>query len=250
MKKHHPNKIWRIGTLNIQAGLKTNKFGDYVTKSWHHVTPVGDKKKNIHATVPHIQHLDVFGVQELDPGSWRSAFVDQTRWLAEQAGFPYWSQQANRNLKLSITANAVLAKHPLFDTEHWTLPGKDQKDSPRGAIKTSLGPFTCVVAHFSLSSKDRLAQSSFLAERLKDEPNLIIMGDFNATPDSKDLKPLAQLMDDCTLHPTYPRWKPQKPIDVMWWRGLDVIEQSVHQWGVSDHCGLEVAVRMPKTQKD
>jgi endonuclease/exonuclease/phosphatase family metal-dependent hydrolase len=39
---------------------------------------------------------DIVGLQEADPGSLRSGFTNQTHYLAQRAGFNYWSHQPNR----------------------------------------------------------------------------------------------------------------------------------------------------------
>ena len=173
-------KIWHVATLNIQAGLETNKIADYLTKSWHHISPtIPSKFKNLKLICNHAKHLDVFGVQEVDPGSIRSGFKNQTYWLSEYGDFPYWSCQTNRSTGFSTTANALLSKHPLNMVEHWILPTRKSSPASRGALcvyiedDISKEGWYCVVAHFSLNAKDRHTQASFLAERIKNYNNLL-----------------------------------------------------------------------------
>lgn len=242
------NKTWKIATLNIQAGLSTHRYQDYITKSWHHLSPIQTQKnKNLSAIGKLASGLDVFGVQEVDPGSFRTSFKNQAEILAQHSNFKYWSYQANRNTGISVTANAIYSNHLLIDTETWTLPSRKSTKAPRGVLKTHIQDkntketWCCAVAHFSLNARDRLAQAAFLAERLQDEKNIILMGDFNDTPDSKSLSPLARIMGGHTNEPTYPRWSPKKNIDIIWWKDLDVINSKAHQWCETDHCAVELS---------
>ena len=249
-------KIWRVATLNVQAGLTTHRYRDYLTQSWHHVSPTATHKhKNLMDICQSVQHLDVFGVQEIDPGSWRSGFRNQALILAQNGGFDHWSCQSNRSTGVSITANGLFSKTPLDQVEHWTLPTRKSAPAPRGAVHAKFldehgHHWTGVVAHFSLNAQDRLSQASFLAERLAGEKNLLIMGDFNDLPTSKSLAPLAKIVDGYTDLPTYPRWSPQRAIDVVWWKDLDIREHTAQCWGGTDHCGVEIAFQVPpKTRK-
>lgn len=248
-------KIWRVATLNIQAGLSTHCYRDYFTKSWHHITPLcQSKQQNLISVANSTQHLDVFGVQEVDPGSVRSAFRNQAYWLAQYGKFDYWSYQVNRNTGLSVTANALFSRHMLHDVEHWTLPSRKSTPSPRGAVLSHIEDpsgkkWSCVVAHLSLNAQDRLSQSKFLAERLADHKHIILMGDFNDTPNSVSLAPLRGIMTNCTTTPTFPRWNPIKTIDVVWWKNIDVKKYQSVPWGSSDHCAVEMEFAVPQHKK-
>ena len=57
----------------------------------------------LHAVVlPQLAQLagqyDIVGLNESDPGSLRSGFTNQTHYLAERAGFGFWSHQPNRRV--------------------------------------------------------------------------------------------------------------------------------------------------------
>ena len=245
-------KTWKVATLNVQAGLSTHKYRDYITQSWHHISPTSaHKHKNLMDICGAVQHLDVFGVQEIDPGSWRSGFKNQAMFLAEHGRFNHWSYQANRNTGLSTTANGIFSKNPLKMIEHWTLPSRKSSVAPRGAMRADVEDdnghtWCCAVAHFSLNAQDRLAQASFLAERLTEEKNILLLGDFNDVPSSPSLKPLDKIFDQHTDLLTYPRWSPRKAIDLAWWRGLDVSASAVQCWGGTDHCGVELTFQIPR----
>lgn len=242
----HHKESWRIATVNIQAGLSTHRYRDYITGSWNHITPLTAKKyQSLSEICENIKPFDVVGVQEVDPGSIRSGFQNQALWMAERAVFDYWTCQKNRSTGFSTTANALYSRHELVEVEHWVLPSRTSAPAPRGAVKATVvgkngEKWSCVVAHLSLNAQDRLAQSSFLAERLTDHQHVLLMGDFNDAPASSSLAPLRALMDGHTTSPTFPRWAPQRAIDLVWWRNAQVTQSQAHAWGGTDHCGLAV----------
>ncbi|MEJ2321168.1 MAG: hypothetical protein P8Z31_02170 [Gammaproteobacteria bacterium] len=88
----------RLLSYNIQSGMETTQHRDYITKSWQHFLPHPHKKQNLERIAAMIAEYDIVGLQEIDAGSLRSAFVDQTAYLAHHAGFYYWHKQVNRDI--------------------------------------------------------------------------------------------------------------------------------------------------------
>ena len=85
---HAPRRL-RLLSANIQAGASTRSYSDYVTRPWNHVLPRREKRNNLDALADLATPFDVVGLQEADPGSLRSGFLNQTHYLAERAGFPF-----------------------------------------------------------------------------------------------------------------------------------------------------------------
>lgn len=242
-------EVWHVGSLNIQAGLSTHCYRDYFTKSWHHVSPTSKSKhQNLFSVGGSVGHLDVFGVQEVDPGSLRSGFSNQAHFLAEHGKFDHFTYQANRSTGLSTTANALFSKHELLRVQNIKLPSRKTATSPRGVllshIDTPKGPIAVGVAHLSLHPLDRKHQSEAIMQALKNEERVLLMGDFNDTPSSLSLASLKEGMDGHTTSATYPRWKPSRCIDVIWWRNLDVLEENSRVWGATDHCGVDIKFKL------
>src|SRR3546814_9526996 len=71
-------------TCNIQAGSRTASYGDYITRGWSNVLPAG-KRGMLDAFARLITSYDLVGLQESDPGSLRSGFMNQTHYLAQQS---------------------------------------------------------------------------------------------------------------------------------------------------------------------
>ena len=88
----------RLLSANIQAGSSTRGYADYVSRSWSHVLPAGNKRGALDAIVQLAGEHDIVGLNEADPGSLRSGFTNQTHYLAERGGFNFWSHQPNRSV--------------------------------------------------------------------------------------------------------------------------------------------------------
>jgi len=68
------------------------RYSDYVTRSVNAVLPGRNKMANLDALAELLSGFDVIGLQEADAGSLRSGFLNQTRYLAETSGMPFWSR--------------------------------------------------------------------------------------------------------------------------------------------------------------
>jgi endonuclease/exonuclease/phosphatase family metal-dependent hydrolase len=86
-------------SCNILAGGSVGRYRHYVTQSWKQVLPTRSKRGNLDSFAQLLADFDIVGLQEADAGSLRSGFVNQTEYLAEAAGFAYWSHQPNRKIR-------------------------------------------------------------------------------------------------------------------------------------------------------
>ena len=76
----------KLLSANIQAGSSTRRYSDYVTRSWSHALPAGNKRGSLDLIAQLAGEHDIVGLQEADPGSLRSGFTNQTHYLAEREG--------------------------------------------------------------------------------------------------------------------------------------------------------------------
>src|SRR3990172_8560938 len=68
--------------------------------------------------------FDIVGLQEVDGGSLRSGFINQTEYLAIEGRFPYWNDQTNRNLgKFAQHSPGVLSRLCPAEVIEVKLPG-------------------------------------------------------------------------------------------------------------------------------
>ena len=101
----------RLLSYNIQSGLTTRKYSQYLTRSWKHLVPVPSRMSNLDGIARILADYDLVGLQEVDAGSLRSGFVNQVKYLADQAGFAHVFDQSNRKIgMISQHGNAVLSR--------------------------------------------------------------------------------------------------------------------------------------------
>lgn len=241
----------KLLSANIQAGSSTRRYSDYAMRSWSHVLPGGNKRGALDTIATLAGAHDIVGLQESDPGSWRSGFTNQTHYLAERAGFDYWSHQPNRRVgNVASSANGLLSKlEPLEVIDH-ALPGRI---SGRGVLMARFGDgsdgLTIAIAHLSLGAQSRRAQLAYIAELLQDHPNAVLMGDFNCTADRPEMELLYRHTrlqpPSCAVH-TFPSWKPQRAIDHILVTGsLACHAMRAMPAAASDHLALSVELEVP-----
>src|SRR5690242_20998012 len=101
----------RLLSCNILAGASVQRYHEYVTRSINAVLPGRSKLDNLDRLAEVLPQFDVIGLQEADAGSLRSGFLNQTRYLAEASGLPFWSHQPNRPMaRLAHSANGLISR--------------------------------------------------------------------------------------------------------------------------------------------
>ena len=242
----------RLLSANIQAGSSTRGYGDYVTRSWSHVLPTGNKRGALDTIAELAGRHDIVGLQEADPGSLRSGFTNQTHYLAQRAGFAYWSHQPNRSVAgVASSANGLLSRLEPHLVEDHPLPGRVKG---RGVLTASFGDgrhaLTVAVAHLSLGSQSRRSQIDFIADILAGLPHAVLMGDFNCDPNQPEMQGLyrsTRLQPPADCVPTFPSWRPQRAIDhVLVTPALAIATMQAMPAAHSDHLALSVELDVPE----
>ncbi|HEX5353724.1 MAG TPA: endonuclease/exonuclease/phosphatase family protein [Rhodanobacteraceae bacterium] len=249
--KPAPDNVLRILSCNILAGASVTRYHEYFTRSWGAVLPGKYKLGNLDKLARSIAKFDVVGLQEADAGSIRSGFLNQTRYLAETSGLPYWSHQPNRKVSnVSHTANGLISRAQPFEVLDYPLPGRL---GGRGVLLARYGAghaaLTIAVAHLSLGVQARQRQIDFIAELLHDSPCAVLMGDLNCPPDSPELRTLfahTSLAPPPDPQATFPSWRPQRAIDhILVTSQLAVERLWTLPAAFSDHLPLAAEVRVP-----
>lgn len=250
-----PVRRLRVLSANIQAGHATSSYRQYLTGSWNHVLPSRDKRSNLNALAEQVAGFDIVGLQEADAGSLRSGFVNQTHYLAERAGFPFWSHQPNRRLAgIAASANGLLCRTEPDEVVDYALPSRIPG---RGALLVRYGDgidsLTIAVAHLSLSPKARSAQLAFLGELLTGPGHKVLMGDFNCECDSTEMDALyrlSPLRPPPDRIPSFPSWQPRRAIDHILVSDEVKVER---RWalpdGSSDHLAVAAELVLPEGGK-
>jgi endonuclease/exonuclease/phosphatase family metal-dependent hydrolase len=248
-----PKAPLKLLSFNIQVGIRTNAYRQYFTKGWKHVLPHESRGKNLSRIAALVSDYDVVGLQEIDGGSIRSGFVNQVEYLSHAAGFPYWYAQTNRDLGLLAQhGNGLLSRIQPAGLEDHKLPGRIPG---RGAVFVRLpygdAEVMVVMLHLSLGRQSQQRQLAYIAEKVRYEPHVIIMGDMNTH--------VSHLLEDSPLKhlnlqpaeqsaPTYPAWQPSHALDhVLVSANLEIRDYQVLDCRVSDHLpiAVEVAAKQP-----
>ncbi|MGY0342566.1 endonuclease/exonuclease/phosphatase family protein [Xylella fastidiosa] len=245
-------RILRVLTANIQAASSTRRYSDYVTRSWSYALPIGRKRINLDAIAQLAGERDIVGLQESDPGSLRSGFTNQTCYLAQRAGFHYWSHQPNRRMAgVASSANGLLSRLKPRQINNHALPGRIRG---RGVLLAKFGngfdSLVVAVAHLSLGVRSRMAQLVFIADLLAEYPNTILMGDFNCRADCSEMQVLyrrTRLQPPGVVIPTFPSWRPERAIDhILVSEGLHICKTEAVPTAFSDHLAVSMDLVIPQ----
>ncbi len=208
----------KLLSYNIQAGTSTGRYREYVTRSWRQVLPNNQRVANLDSIAELVRGYDIVALQEVDCGSLRSGFLNQAKYLATHAQFPWWSHQGNRKVGIVAHAgNGLLSRIRPSDMEEHRLPGAIPG---RGAMMVRFGEgeraLWLVVLHLALGRRARSQQLDYVASVVRSYPHVVVMGDFNTGPGSREVR---SFCDQAGLvHPgepvlTFPSWQPQRAID-------------------------------------
>jgi len=241
----------KLVSFNIQAGTTTARYRQYVTRSWRQVLPNNQRVSNLDAISGLVGDFDIVGLQEVDCGSLRSGFVNQAKYLATHAGFPWWTHQANRKVGVIAHAgNGMLGRFEPSRIDEHRLPGAIPG---RGALVARFGsgprPLWVVVLHLALGRRARFQQLRYIAQLVSAHRDVVVMGDLNAGPDSHELEEFreqAGLVLPAGRPRTFPSWEPQRAIDhILVSPSLDVVEYRALPSTLSDHLPIAITLDLP-----
>jgi endonuclease/exonuclease/phosphatase family metal-dependent hydrolase len=238
----------RLASFNIQTGLSTAAFHEYLTGGWRHLLPSSKRLPNLLRIARLVGGFDIVGLQEVDGGGLRSQRIVQTEFLAQQACFPYWHNQVNRRVgHLALHSNGLLSRIKPALIEDHPLPGLPG----RGAIFVRFGSgtqsFHLCVLHLALSRRTRMRQLAFVGELVGGRQRVVVMGDFNCEPESREMQLLvraADLQDPVCDLKTFPSWRPRRMLDhILVSRDWFVEQVKVLDCRCSDHLPVTLSIR-------
>lgn len=241
----------RLLSYNIQSGVNTRHYREYVTKGWRQWLPNRERHLNLNRIAEMLHEYDLVGLQEVDSGSLRSGFVDQTEYLAHRARFPHWYGQVNRDMgKIAQHSNGFLSRiRPQRIVEH-KLPGLPGRGAILVEFATSDGGILgiCII-HLALGRRARERQLTYVGDLVGHYPYLAIMGDFNCNCESGELKRLMRVSGlrgpSCEMK-TFPSWRPIRNLDhILVSPDLEIDTARVLDYPMSDHLPVSMEVRLP-----
>ena len=241
----------KLLSYNIQAGIATNGYRHYFTNSWKHVFPFPRRLDNLDCIARLLSEFDIVGLQEVDGGSIRSGFINQTEYLALTSRFPYWYDQTNRNLgKFAQHSTGLLSRLCPAEVTEVKLPGMIPG---RGALTVRFGhgvdALILVIAHLALGRRARFRQLECIAEIIGTYRHAIVMGDMNCETDSREIDWLVKRTELCapTHHlPTFPSWRPTRNLDqILVTSSLKIERIEALNYPFSDHLPIVMEVALP-----
>lgn len=241
----------RLLSFNIQTGVETRDFHEYVTKSWKHLLPLRERISNLNRIASLVQSYDLVGLQEVDSGSLRTGFLDQTEYLAHRARFPYWYRQVNRSLgKIAQHSNGVLSRIRPHSVDEHKLPGLRGRGAMLVELQTNREPLLICIMHLALGKRARRLQLGYISELVGEYSQLVVMGDFNCGIDSRELRELVetthlQLPTEELM--TFPSWRPNRKFDhILISPPLHLEKTRVLEHTHSDHLPICVEIGLPE----
>jgi len=241
----------KLASFNIQTGIATASFPEYVTGGWRHVWPSRRRLVNLQRIATILAPFDLVGLQEVDGGGARSHHVVQTEYLAHLAGFPYWHNQINRRFgTVALHSNGLLSRYRPDAVQDYRLPGLPG----RGAVLARYGQnkenaLYLIVVHLELMRPFRQRQLEFLADLIGDLPHVILMGDLNCRPDAPELAVLCErtrlrLPEREVM--TFPSWRPHRMLDyILVTPSLRIKQLEALHFPCSDHLPISLEVEIP-----
>lgn len=199
---------------------------------------------------------DLVALQEVDSSTSRTSQSDQLKELASITGMYTYFVKA-MDFDGGGYGTGILSRFPINNSITLPLPSSKGNEPRAAGIVTIQLPgdstLRFVTTHLDAGkhATDRIAQANALADYFRETATpVIIAGDFNALPASKEITVLKQVFTDATsqMGPTFPSDSPRIKIDYIMvapkhrWTvtGARIIEETV----ASDHrpvlCELEI----------
>ncbi len=238
-----------VVSFNIQVGIGSHRARHMLLHGWRYVMPHGQSLKNLERIAAMLRGADIAGLNEADAGSFRSQYVNQAGFLAEKAGFPYWEQQRTRDFgDLAQHSNSMLSRWAIRSVDRHFLPSFMKG---RGILETRHElyghPLTVCITHLGLSRHARFTQMRDLAKRLQGRRGVILMGDFNCTVRSPEMRLLlceSGLQAPPWSPPTFPSWAPRLAFDhILCSPDLEFVSMESIPEPLSDHLAVRARLR-------
>lgn len=196
-----------------------------MTYNIHHCNPPAQKgviDVNAIARVIAASGADVVFLQEVDVNTSRSGMGNQAEQIAKRSGLGYFKFFKAIDFSGGEYGGAIVSRFPLTEEQLHKLPvkeGEEQRIMGTAVIDhPSAGKIMVATTHLDLNIKYRKLQIKYIVRFLgKQSLPVILGGDFNAKPQSKEMKPLFKnfISSEIGYNPTFPNTKPTEHIDFL-----------------------------------
>lgn len=184
---------------------------------------------------------DIVGLNEVRGKGFIKGYTDQMKKISALTGMNSYFGKAFSVRGLAPYGNALLSKDRIEDAETIKIPDPEKKTGdkmyePRCIIKAKCSGYNIFVTHMGLNSDERENAVKKLLEIVPDE-KCIILGDFNCTPDSEEIKPLFQRFCCSDINDlTFPSEAPNIKIDYIFFsKDIKIKNCGTSRNIVSDH---------------
>ena len=197
-------------------------------------------------------NADFVGLNEVRGKGFIKDYTAQAQKLGALTGMSHYFGKAINVIGVAPYGNAFLSKYPVISAETIKIPDPSPKKGSemyesRAAIKAVIDArekYTFIVTHMGLNLDEREnAVKTILS--VAPEERCIIMGDFNCTPESAELKPFFEkysCSDTETL--TFPSDNPRIKIDYIFTsKDIEIIDRGTTTDVVSDHLGQWIEIK-------
>lgn len=204
---------------------------------------------------------DIIGLNEVRNAGESERYVDQVGIVGGIAGMEHrFFAEAIKVGGKNPYGNGMLSGHP-FEAQVVPIPDPDDRKAggtfeSRCVLKASFvfegKTLTVLSTHFGLNPSEAINAAKTVCD-IADSTDgpMILMGDFNLTPESPILDPIRQRFQDTEHmipgdgnHYTYPSDAPTGKIDYIFTRGIDVSSADINRDIVSDHYSLTATIEL------
>jgi endonuclease/exonuclease/phosphatase family metal-dependent hydrolase len=185
------NGTFRIACYNIAHGR------GLATSNWRGGT-AEERNTRLRQIADLLRHIDadIVVLNEVDFDSSWSSSTNQARYLAKQAGYPYWAEQRNLDFRVLTWkwrfGNAVLSRYPIVQASVVDLPGfsavetffAGKKRILNCTIELNGDKVRVLAVHLCHRSEAIRARSAEVITEIasSDTGATIVAGDFNSSP--------------------------------------------------------------------
>lgn len=203
------------------------------------------------ANVIKLYNPDIVGLNEVRGEKFipeaDESWFDQLKELSLKTGYKYYYHGVALNLKSGPYGNGIISKVPFKNIEIIAIPDPIIKDEDafyetRCIIKASFDNFTLFITHVGLAKSEQENALNVINNLINKETKpLLLMGDFNMTPDNDLIVDLSKKLVDTSIYfkqpsMSFPSVKPRIKIDYIFTsNNILVNEAYIPKIVASDH---------------
>lgn len=231
-----------------------------MTYNIHHCNPPAQKgviDVDAIARVIAANGADVVFLQEVDANTGRSGKGNQAEEIAKRSGLGNFVFFKAIDFSGGDYGGAIISRYPLTSEQLHLLPvkeGEEQRIMGSAFIDiTQIGQIMVATTHLDLDKNWRKLQIDYIVDFLgKQSVPVIIGGDFNAKPQSEEMKPLFEnfISSENSYNPTFPNTTPTEHIDYLFISKGASMSFTGHRvlrgFDASDHLPVSAVVKFVK----